>query len=232
MRKAFTLLELLVCIAIIAVLIGLILPAIQKVREAATRTQCHNTMRQYGIALHTYADANGVFPCGGGAVMPSRQKWVFDLMPFIEGYVFYGTKKGMSCPAKPSFGVFTQSSYAAGDSELPGIIDLSEKGVRIEAVTDGLSNTLAISELWYNVYADASTRKIGNRWTYATVRSTCDPPAYDQKAPGSPFVFGTSHRQLPVVWGDGSVRPVALTVSPTVWRGVGTRAGGEVINLD
>lgn len=174
-NRGFTLIELLVVIAIIGVLIGLLLPAVQKVRDAAARSVCINNLKQVGIGVHAYANANEVLPTEGGAPTfnggPGDNASVFfNLLSYVEQNAIYNSVSGPGqnavlklfvCPADATnltamtatggatLGSYGYSYYLPTDARSGVFSPLTNPATRLPmaaAMTDGLSTTVMVGE--------------------------------------------------------------------------------------
>ncbi len=161
-RRGFTLIELLVVIAIIAILIGLLLPAVQKVRDSAARVKCQNNLHQISLGMLAYHDANQAFP--PAFAKPSNYGWSVWILPYVEQTPLYNainpTQTTLSvnaattaavpvfiCPAdvseviNPFFSGYAKSNYAVSEQVSDG-----GSAINILTITDGTSNTIMVGE--------------------------------------------------------------------------------------
>lgn len=149
-RVGFTLIELLVVIAIIGVLIGLLLPAIQKVRDAANRTTCQNNMKQLGLALLGYHDAQGGFPPGeqtaNANLKRTAHSWEVFIFPYIElDNVFKKYSFGVDWNASPNES--TTRGAAINQTPVKGLLCASCRPDRFGTNFRGISDYPAINQI-------------------------------------------------------------------------------------
>jgi prepilin-type N-terminal cleavage/methylation domain-containing protein len=241
-RIGFTLIELLVVIAIIAVLIGLLVPAVQKVRDAAARTQCTNNLHQLGLAVHNYASARNSkipqmwFPdpySGYGTSNPYLTGTLhFFLLPYLEQDNVYNLAQGNAanmastvvpvfvCPADFSLDSNIQRYGFASTSYAGNLLVFDPRGSKtiVTAFPDGTSNTVIFAER-YKVCAPSWGGYTGPAWAMhpSYVGHGWDTPAFGWHDYGIGYDPSFSNGSMPF-----QVAPALAACDWTVTQGAHT----------